>query len=420
MYTPKPNEYYRGIVEGELSLSGLRTVAPPVLSPSASRKAELLVKPKHHKTLPPVYDLLKYNGTPNADNLSARYAYPIKSDGLNDWVRQQQLYLHSLSLKDEEIIKSYTMFGDTLVNNFSRGTLHNLDEMFEDAHSTFSSHKYALNFLGYYLFDQYDAFASRMELPPQLSLITPMTRNNPYADAGLPNVEFIVNDEVVLQILNRNRAFLIIPVNIAPLLASYKQDLIRIIASAPRLSRPLVVYRGFKSEKHMKGLEYENVDFVSTSISATSALRFSNCIGPTYATGTTIIRYACGMYEITIDGTIPCIYMEPNTIHSREYEILLSPGLHFSFSDKIQYKIQPAYIDTGVQQQYAMIQCKVRPIIPTDVVPYVPKIVPLNPDVFLENMKLLKPNVNLFLGKSKAKTVGGRRKSKKLTIKHKW
>jgi len=121
------------------------------------------------------------------------------------------------------------------VNNFSRGTLRDLTELFTDVFTSIKeADKFALSFLGYYLQDQIDDFSSKIDFWGT-NLSHPREINS---------------------LIKRNIGFFAQPKNIAPLLAQYRSDLIRIIVESPRLEEPLTVYRGFKSESHLEGLEF--------------------------------------------------------------------------------------------------------------------------------------------------------------------
>jgi len=324
---------YKAQLRETLSLNGLRTNADPVPSPNIARKRALLVPTtRPHPLIPDPHFLIKQNGSENASRLRAKYAFPPKTERFREWLGMQIAYVAALSNRDRTIMRSYTYWGDTLVNNYGRGTLHDLTEMFE----TRDAVEEHLSFLGYYIFDLYDTLPGRF--PPRSELLVDEL-NGPR-----------VNTAIVADALWTNKDYFVVSENMAPLLAAYYRDLKRIIEAAPRVLSPLVVYRGFKSESHLRGLEYENPDFVSTSLRIQSALRFSKTQSGTYYKKVVPIEYYGGMYEITIGPEIPCLYMEMNTFTMGEFELLLPPGLHFTFDSKIHYKKFP---QVGPQSQYA-------------------------------------------------------------------
>jgi len=318
---------FKANLRASLSLDGLRTNADPVPSPHTNRKRELFVKPKRDSSfLPEPSWLIRQNGTENAAHLRAKYAIPFKSEGLIEWVTAQRVYVESLSKRDKDIMLSYTFLGDTLVNNYARGTLHDLTDMFSKP-SRIQKH---LSFLGYYLYDLYDTLTELEYKLPRSELMTGEQ----------------VNERAVAAMLWNNKDNFVLPEFIAPFLAAYLKDLKRIIEAAPRLTSPLVVYRGFRSEAHLRGLEYENPDFISTSISISKALSFSTRKNYfNHSMKHTDVEYYGGMYEITVNPEIPCLYMELHTKVDFEFEVLLPPGLHFTFDSKIHYKL---YKDGGL------------------------------------------------------------------------
>jgi len=159
-------------VRESLALRGLRSnFEPPPHDPtlfSHIRNSYYLVPPKANvrDQLPLVRSLIKHNGTANADRLCAKYAFPVHSPGLKEWVEQQRVYINGLLYRDKVILRSYTKYGDALVNNYSRGTLGPIDDMLE-------FHYPHLSFLAYYIYDQYDELAPRMTLLPREVLLYP-------------------------------------------------------------------------------------------------------------------------------------------------------------------------------------------------------------------------------------------------------
>jgi len=337
----------KSIVRKTLSLNGLRTNAEEPPSPTPNRKTALLVKPVHGnrphvaktRLLPEIPFLIRQNGTENSARLRTRYAFPPKSDRLVEWIDLQSMYINSLSLREIELLKSYTFLGDMLVNNFLRGTLRDLTELF----SVESSVRHVA-FLGYYMSDMYDALP--LDLPSTNTLLFKL------------NGEQMVNESEFVDIVKRNFDFFINPDNITPFLSEYSKDLKRIIENAPRLLSPVTVYRGFKTEGHLRGLEYVNADFVSTSLSVVKAIDFSSLPSSFYVHQPPVEYYG-GVYELTITPEIPCMYLHLKSKVQNEFEILLPPGLHFTFDSKIHYKKYPTAIEFN-ERRIAIIHAEVR------------------------------------------------------------
>jgi len=145
-------------------------------------------------------------------------------------------------------------------------------------------------------------------------------------------------------------------------LSAYSNDLKRIIENAPRVLSPVTVYRGFKTEEHLRGLEYVNADFVSTSLSVVKAIDFSSLPSSFYIHRVTPpVEYYGGVYEITITPDIPCLYLHLKSKVQNEFEILLPPGLHFTFNSKIHYKKFPTANSIEFnERRIAIIHAEVR------------------------------------------------------------
>lgn len=316
------SEFKRHLRES-MSIRGLRSnyKSPPRNAPSPNYRRFLVEPSEELYGWPNPRALIDHNGTANASRLCHKFAIPVKSEGLKRWLAEQAEYLGDLSERDSEILSSYTQVGDRLVNHFLRGTLGDLSHML-------THNLDMIRMLGFFIYDQYDFYASRMALPHKDSLITPR---------GTVDV-FILS-----QLIARNLEFMRVPANIATLLIQYKEELTRIIEAAPRLPNPLIVYRGFQDEGYLTGLKYINPDFISTSVSLDAALNFSQLRYEMYPKRHFGSRFLGGVYEITLGPTIPCIYMEPITQCEDEFEILLPPGLQFTFDSKIHYKVMPHF-----------------------------------------------------------------------------
>jgi len=295
--------------------------------------------------------MIEFNGSYNAAALRTKFANPVKSDRFHEWLRKQYAYISSLSYRDRDILNSYTRFGYTIINHFIRGAL--TTDMIKAFLKTKEQDN--ISFLGYFLFDQYDTFATVIRLPHRLAMLE-------------YDGEAKLNTAVIVDIFKENAEFFVKPRNFAPLLAQYRDDLHNIIAGAPRLESPLVVYRGFQSEAHLRGLEFIDESFVSTSLSVDIAAKSfakkefnadisSNVFG--------------GVYEIMIDSQIPCIFMQFISHFPEEYEILLAPGLHFIYDSNVHLKYRSVHAKhTGDMERIAIIHAIVEPLEFGPVEPY--------------------------------------------------
>jgi hypothetical protein len=147
-----------------------------------------------------------------------------------------------------------------------------------------------------------------------------------------------IDNKVILDILadDKNWQFFFSRSNIDFLILGLVADLTRVIFNAPRLRKPLIVYRGVKSE-HFDTLKTKSIDYWSTSLDPYAATSFTNSdVGK---------LIAATVYEITLSPKIPCLYLERfSKFKSSEAEVLLPPGMTFNFSQNL-------YIKTRVEEK---------------------------------------------------------------------
>jgi hypothetical protein len=255
--------------------------------------------------------------TQAAINIRNKFLISDASPAKYEWIQRQQKYTDSLSERDKTILSSYSYHGDKLINGYCRGNLSNDDIahlLDADLKSFGVSETTDMLLLAYFLYDQYDLFSKRVELPPksQLLQVKKPRYTSPMYVCFTKYFTFFTNIR-----------------NIATLLEQYKRELIRIISKSPKLTKPLVVYRGFQHEKHITSSTFVNNDFMSTSIDPNVSFNFAEITGVVYG----------GVYEITIDTNVPCIYLENSTLIRGEFEVLIPPGMTIALDDTIYYKI---------------------------------------------------------------------------------
>lgn len=162
----------------------------------------------------------------------------------------------------------------------------------------------------------------------------------------MPPKEIIFLNEGIELLIENNLDFFNDVANLKPILQKYADDLVRIIDRAPKLTSPLVVYRGFQSEEHLEGLTFVNKDFMSTSLDIYTAIQFATVNKSAYNfNADRAPKYFGGVYEIKINPGVPCIFMGFVSNLPEEYEVLLPPGLKFTFDSKIYYKQLPGNKD---------------------------------------------------------------------------
>ena len=296
-----------------------------VLLPGRRKGAE----PSYIKPVGRGYKLIP-SKTAEGQRLREKYLIPLATDGLTEWKRRQSLYIRNLSYRDRNIIKSFTHRGDRLVNAYCRGVLtrdlleSQWDETIKEIANTRS--KDSLEPTVPLTFSVYDQF-NRLKKHRDFNLSSVETRDTVLEDIHMMRA-----------LLLDNYDFFTNPTHVEPLLEQYKQDLERIINGAPRLTKPIVVYRGFHSE-HISKLRYSNPDFVSTSLEPSVALTFTELYEDeaNYESNFPMTVHS-SVYELTVSVKVPCLYLDSITHYSKEFEVLLPPKLDIRLDDTVFVK----------------------------------------------------------------------------------
>ena len=265
---------------------------------------------------PTVFDtFMQVDKSLDKKRISNSYFLPPVQPHLEGWLLQQNHYINTLNDRQKTAVNAYTYHGDKFINGFLRGLLKdNLRELVESCVNSKSiPFKYAI-------YDNYDIlkFTHRLYMPPK--------------DTMMKNGKIV--DTVIVEIVDHenNRNWFYERQNISFLIVGLVADLTKVIYDAPRLRKPLVVYRGVISE-HNERLAFKSNDYWSTSLDPYAAVKFSDQdIGK---------RIQGPVYEITLSPTIPCLFIERLThFKSNEQEVLLPPGITYTFSKPIYIKMR--------------------------------------------------------------------------------
>lgn len=257
----------------------------------------------------PFYATVYPNKTPLQSAYRDKILMPLHTPGVIQWLKRQSEYTQTLSARDVLCLKAYSYKGDTILNNYLRGRPLTLNTTnFDDSDGSI------FGVFSLYLFEHYEHFARLIALPDKRIL-------KPTIDDDNSGVVTLETESFILA----NLDFFGKPANYGYIIEQYKRDLIRIISAAPRLSKPIVVYRGFKSE-HISSLRFVNDDFLSTSLSYVAALTFAK---------------DGGMYQMTLHAGVPCLFVSHNIrsrhVHS-EFEVLVPPGLSVELGNQVYRK----------------------------------------------------------------------------------
>lgn len=277
-------------------------------------------------SLPPPLPKIASDRIPETLVMRSKYLLPPENTTLDGWLSRQETYIDRLRKRDIDILESYTVHGDRMVNNYCRGRLGPLDDLWA-------------------------AILLRTELPIPLaySIIDQASELNkkvpsPTFRSLLVKIDAVYDDEEVADMnavnlfIRENLEFFVNPRNILTLLEQYKQDLIRIITGAPRLTSPLTVYRGIQTESHLSGSIFTNRDFLSTSVHPPSAVEFTESVPNALSRK----QFRGGLYELTVSPKVPCLYMEFVTNFGDEYEVLIPPGMLVELEPAVRIKAMPS------------------------------------------------------------------------------
>lgn len=242
------------------------------------------------------------------------YFLPVAQSHLEGWIVQQNNYFKTISQRDKDALSAYSFHGDIFINGFLRG---NLDEDIGDlVKACFKSGDIPFKWA---MYDNYDVLKEK-------GLVLPAKHT------FLKNGK--IDNAVILDILqdDANWRFFFSRSNIDFLIVGLVKDLTRVIFNAPRLRKPLIVYRGVKSE-HFDTLKTKSIDYWSTSLDPYASTSFANIDAGKLIAAT--------VYEITLMPGIPCLYLERfSKFKTSEAEVLLPPGTTFTFSPKLFIKIR--------------------------------------------------------------------------------
>lgn len=119
----------------------------------------------------------KYLIAPNASReLCSRYAIPVKSEGLKVWIAQQARYISGLGDLDKQILRSYSKYGDRLINGYIRGTLRDCKDLIEDMYQDLRS----VPIISLLFIENMDHYRARIEIPSTEELMEDFTVEDSY------------------------------------------------------------------------------------------------------------------------------------------------------------------------------------------------------------------------------------------------
>ncbi len=341
----KPPTPPRGETLSTFEMGGRRSIAygsPGVRESAAPPKEHIRRHPEFKKYKFQLHGLKDYR--PYTDRWLIGYDQPA----LEDLLKRQRQFYETLDLREIQMLQTYTLFGDRLLNNFLRQTRDDIAGLID-----IMLRRDMETPLDYQIVDRYTELkAAGLWMPPYEDMFI--------NDEGFKQIKARLNvsesrrSEFVgllsrakcREIVARNQAWFSDFKNIKSMLYDLFTEIMDIILRAPRPLAPIKVYRGMGSERQ-KSLRFTSMDFWSTSISPEAAMEFAR--GVTHS-----MREICCLYEITVNPGVPCMFLDPISKVANEMEILMVPSTIYKSAPEVRKKAlyppidvdRPLYVHT--------------------------------------------------------------------------
>lgn len=245
------------------------------------------------RLIDPVNPLLPFPGKKQVISfkVSKDFLSDYNTSNLTEFLDNNRRYLEGCSMRQKLILSGYTQGGDELVNMYLLKDFQNLRQYI------FNSWRSGGNLVNYMFNPMY--YQLRELGGPE---------NVHSMQSWLQGLE----DEVLVKMIMSS-------------IEKYIGELTRIFDKSPKLTKPIVVYRGTKSEYYKdKSDIFHNTTFMSTSLSPKVALVFINTL------------YRCCFKEIHLVPGAKAIFLESLTQQPKEVEVLLPPGTKFRIKEIIK------------------------------------------------------------------------------------
>jgi hypothetical protein len=246
------------------------------------------------------------------------------------WFSDSQAYTMKLPLRDQYTINGYTKRGDGIVNAWEHGWENGSKKAFFYAYSNhvnileefFPFFFQTLDFIDNYNGEIKDLFSNNTALPTDLQNAKDLINSK----GDLLSVRYTHLAKVFVH-FDYDRIWI-------PIIRTYMDDLNRIINNAPAIKKPLVIYRGVKSDYVLQGAKdhlYTTNQFISTSLSPLSALGFMHGLR------------CCFKRIIVLPGT-RVLLMRPVSEYQNEDEVLLGNKTKFYITSNLTRIVNPEQV----------------------------------------------------------------------------
>lgn len=247
----------------------------------------------------------------------------------SEWIYKSIKYINDLPIEDKFTVLGYTHNGDELVNTYLLGNNPKLKTLIDNYYYESDKEKYNDWFLPIFFQMVKVIMSKRRDI-----LI------NKTDKLTLPKLRSFISNSVISEtyehILTKLKLFSYD--FYVDCIRMYEEDLKRIINNSPPMTNTSILYRGVKDKYYYpdpSNKVFKSSTFISTSYNPESAYEFSslNC---------------CFKKIIAKPGT-KGLFIEAVTLHSGEFEVLLSSGNSFNIiEDKVgsgSYKEKQSFSD---------------------------------------------------------------------------
>lgn len=325
----KPPTPPRGETLSTFEMGGRRRIAYG--SPGVR---EVAAPPKEHIRRHPAFKKYKYQlyGLKDYSSYTTRWLIGYDQPALEDLLKRQRQFYENLTFREVQMLQTYTLFGDRLLNNFLRQTRDDIAGLID-----MMLRRDMETPLDYQIADRYTELkAAGLWMPPYEELFI----RDAEFDRLMVQLEIseerrseyvgLLSRVQCREIVLRNREWFSDFNNIKPLLYDLFTEIMDVILRAPRPLAPIKVYRGMGSERQ-KSLQFTAMDFWSTSISPDAAMEFVRGV-------TGVGNDMCCIYEITVNAGVPCMFLDPISKVAGEMEVLMVPSTIYKSASEVRKK----------------------------------------------------------------------------------
>lgn len=295
-----------------------------------------------------------------------------------EWLQRQKQYIMSLSKYDMFTLKGYTHYGDVLVNSLLRDVIE-WDKVRTMATDFFSSFEYfpvyfqIESIISQFVTNKHSSKLSLYALfekpeKTMVKLYTNAVNKNIPRKSSLSNYIELISKEYK-QWKHSDKYVVLVSLwsyvhqsVYKKVIELFQQDLSRIIAGSPPLTRDITVYRGVKNDFYLTGARngfYKNIGFVSTSLDVEKA-QFFQQMGEDEQKPSN-----CCIQRITLVKGTKALLMMQTSQYGDEKEVLLNHGCTYKI---IEPKVMKTFYKSAYEKSYDICKENTYQVFVSDIV----------------------------------------------------